>query len=502
MSWKRNAFSCLMWLSYLLMVGPAVIFTGRALCDSLGMAAWFGIAIPAACLLVTGIIVFLLHRLAAGLDAGFRNMGKSLAWMERILILVLFAAGLFLRVTQMRPDSFAPAGAAYLERAYISGDGQGFPRVFHTASQLYIQALRLCFRLLGNKAAAAVWLQVGLQVSAVALLYAAVRKMAGRFPAAMTAALFMLSPYMIQKSLEPSPEMLYMLLFSMALLFAAQGVERPRGWGFWLVGGIMAAALCYLDVEGFLLLPLMCGVIVIKRQEAGGGIFRGLCGCMAGGLLGAAGCLLGDALIGGKPVAELIRMWVGLYRWTGFYRWKDVLLFVTLSDSDALWPVLLVLWFMAWGIFSFWCGKKTERFTAWIFCLNAAILLRFMGIFTGNMDGSCFIFFFSAVLAGLGIRESMAFHAEDMEEETVEENGGTDIKGGMPDSDITEEAEAAGGENTETAGQPENPRVKFLENPLPLPKKHEKRVMDYQLDPGTELGGYDVFVADDDDFDH
>lgn len=69
-----------------------------------------------------------------------------------------------------------------------------------------------------------------------------------------------------------------------------------------------------------------------------------------------------------------------------------------------------------------------------------------------------------------------------------------------------ESAEAGGMSEEREAGTEEQPekerKIEFLENPLPLPKKHEKRVMDYKLDSDKDLGGYDIYVADDDDFDH
>lgn len=61
----------------------------------------------------------------------------------------------------------------------------------------------------------------------------------------------------------------------------------------------------------------------------------------------------------------------------------------------------------------------------------------------------------------------------------------------------------------ETAGTPAaeaGPKGKpmptrFIENPLPLPKKHEKREVDYKIKGGKTEDDYDYFVADDDDFD-
>ena len=47
---------------------------------------------------------------------------------------------------------------------------------------------------------------------------------------------------------------------------------------------------------------------------------------------------------------------------------------------------------------------------------------------------------------------------------------------------------------------PEADKIQFIENPLPLPKKHVPKVLDYKL--GDDVGDYDYPVADDDDFDH
>lgn len=65
--------------------------------------------------------------------------------------------------------------------------------------------------------------------------------------------------------------------------------------------------------------------------------------------------------------------------------------------------------------------------------------------------------------------------------------------------------------NKETVGTPaaeqqaelkEKPApTRFIENPLPLPKKHEKREVDYKIKGGRTEDDYDYFVADDDDFD-
>ena len=42
---------------------------------------------------------------------------------------------------------------------------------------------------------------------------------------------------------------------------------------------------------------------------------------------------------------------------------------------------------------------------------------------------------------------------------------------------------------------------KFFETPLPMPKKHVKKTLDYTFEPSTELMKYDIEISPDDDFD-
>ena len=644
MSWKKNVFSCLMWLVYLVIVVTAMIFTGRVICDSFGVADYFKLVVPAVYLLFTGILVFALHRMADSPGGGSFSRAGGLAWAEGIVVTSLFAAGLFARVMALRSGAFGvPDESVYLELAYLSADGPEIPQFSHGAVYLYLWALRLCFMLLGNKAVAALWLQVGLQALGVLLLYLAVRKLAGRLSAVIMAAFFLLSPYMAQKSLVLSPEMLYLLVFAFVLFFISRGVKSALGWGFWMAAGAMAAVLSYLDVAGFLLLPLMLGVIIMCRQDARRKIAGGLWGCIAGFLLGAAGCIYGDVICSGKTVSGILSAWAELYQW------KELRLSVTLAGFDMVWMIVLILGLMAWGIFSFWCDRERERFTVWIFCLCGAALMQCLGMFTEEMNGFIYLFFFSVVLAGLGIRESMAVceegHLEeeeetgpydlevvdldqtdlDSEENTITEGYQSQLEGDIEsageESDLEEPegkdpgsqslfapdgaenvgdgsgqeepegndpgsqslfapdgAENAGeesdleepegnlpgvgnqlapanhvqtlkgmrqkgkageetgivGENkkrelsktaeteeTNPAAMPgketvgpkgfvesgekkqEKRKIEFLENPLPLPKKHVKRVMNYKLDEKEkEFGGYDIDVPEDDDFDY
>ena len=47
----------------------------------------------------------------------------------------------------------------------------------------------------------------------------------------------------------------------------------------------------------------------------------------------------------------------------------------------------------------------------------------------------------------------------------------------------------------------EGEKIRLIDNPLPLPKKHVKKTMDYGIDVAEEQMKYDRDVRDDDDFD-
>lgn len=54
---------------------------------------------------------------------------------------------------------------------------------------------------------------------------------------------------------------------------------------------------------------------------------------------------------------------------------------------------------------------------------------------------------------------------------------------------------------TEVENMETKKEIKLIENPLPLPKKHVKKTMDYRFEPEPEFMKYDIEVKENDDFD-
>lgn len=65
----------------------------------------------------------------------------------------------------------------------------------------------------------------------------------------------------------------------------------------------------------------------------------------------------------------------------------------------------------------------------------------------------------------------------------------------------SEKAETVEQEETKSVESEKVEPVKLIENPMPLPKRHEKREMDYQYQVAEDKMNFDVEVSDGDDFD-
>ena len=114
-----------------------------------------------------------------------------------------------------------------------------------------------------------------------------------------------------------------------------------------------------------------------------------------------------------------------------------------------------------------------------------------------DMPGFTLLYLLLAVAAGAGVQAILPYEMESLQEvkmmqpETVEAVFASD-KAKKRRLNIQDLEYDDLPEETST--------VQFIENPLPVPKKHVPKVLDYKL--GDDVGDYDYPVADDDDFDH
>lgn len=418
---------------------------------------------------------------------------------EGIVVVLLLAAGVLLRRNMLLRTLFTYAGpwdGTYFELAKV--DGEGIPVLSYGAQYVYVAMLRALFLVVGNHAFAGFALQLVLQTVAALIWYLAVRRLSGRMTGIVVLATLMLMPSSVKEVLLYSPRMLYFLLLGVGLLLAGRLLKQQKGtregWCFWLfvvAFGACAALLTYLDPVGLLLLIPVCFLAVTEGHHK---LLRQWLVLLGVFLLTLAGCFLLDALLSGAEPLRVAGTWLHACEPKAPV-WAE-LVFLRDNTGMELFMQAGLAFLILLGLPAFFCRRRKEGQTLWILLamgLSAVCLLRTDYV---KERYAFLLLVLFAVLAGSALEALFAVEAEAETAKTAETEA--DVK----EETVQPEAVAAMGtarEKTET-GQ-DDKQIRFIENPLPLPKKHVKKTMGYQREVPPEEMHYDIAVPDTDDFD-
>lgn len=513
MNLKKNVFSHLMWFVYSAAVCVGVLWILVVFGSRVGYTKIEGFAFGAVWLLVCGWIVFI-RKQHTEEDAEHEPRRHPVPKIvkEILLAVLLLAVGLFVRVQGLTSNV---EGTSYYELAKVA-EGQTIPSVVHGAVYIYLEVLHLVYLLFGNKLVAGVWLQIVLLAITGGFLYAAVRKMAGALPALASLAFLMVGPYMMGESLILSPQIFFLAIYAIALFLSALCIAGKKRSVTCLLTGLLVGAVCYFDVMGVtLLFFLLCGILMQKSDEQ-----EPISGRLLGGLLALIGGIVGfllligmDSVTSGKTFLNVLSAWGQLYQ-PSVFTFPDFLNF-----SGITVEMVVLLLFLPLGVMSYWFNRETEKSSPWILATIVLLILTCFGMTTEEMNGAMQFYMFFAVMAGISvsgvIELSQRKEADSLNINRNKKKQHADEKNNVEDKNKEEEVQA---EETAAAEQEEltpaeialdkileegkQPKVAFLENPLPLPKTHVKKVLDYDIvDIHPTLNCYDVRVPINDDFD-
>lgn len=485
MRWKKNAFSYLSWVIYAVAVEVGMVCLADAICDAKGVKIYFGTIACVLYMVLAGIGVFFVHR---ALERRERPLATKNV-VEAALTVMLLAAGLVLRIQAI---STATESAAYYELASVTS-GQEIPQIVHGAVYFYVQLLHGIFYFLGNKFIVAIWTQILLQFVAVLLLYFAVRRMAGSIAAVVMLAFCMLPSYMVRGAVDLSPEMLYLVLWCGILFWIS--LENNRDWKLWefVPIGVIIAVAGYLDIAGFFLLGFAVAVIFACSSETATRkrLLAALV-CLAGAGMGLVGSVAVDALASGKQFGNVMQAWLKLYQPLSF----ELPLSMEASESGVV-GYLVLLCVLSLGIYAFWRNRKTDALKAWILVAVIMALAACFRILTVEMPVNRYLYLLLSILAGIALEECVVPCRVN---EAAKREFAEIINLDEPSAELlTEENEPEKAETVETT---ESGKPRFIENPLPLPKKHQKRTLSYRVEVGEGKDDFDISVDEDDDFDY
>ncbi len=474
MNLRKNAFSYFAWLILLFFTGATCAFFGLILSQYIKVDMIF---IAAGLVTIFFVVVFLLYLLIGALAEkktikkdylSALNLKKT---FEGIFVIALLCVGFVLRVTLI---SHAGEEAAYFEVAKVTGQNGLMLRSVQGSVYIYCLLLHGLFHVVGNQWIAGIWLQIVLQLIGAFLAYSGVKKVLSKIPALLVLGFILFAPISIQAGLTYSPQILYFCIFALVYNGLAAYAKRSTReesnrlpmWLLAILFGVLIGITSYLDISGFILLFIPAVLPMVIREGENKIWIKRLILIVIVTILTIFVALWIDSLLSNTDIASILEAWGVLY---GSYQLK---LDLMVSRLSADFIVLIVL--ACCGCFSFWRKVRSERFTPYILMAITMGVLVFSGATTENMDGSYLLHVLLAVLASVSVTEMFA-KADVIISEDEEEISKVEIK--------------------------EEKKVEYIENPLPLPKKHVRKTMDYAFIPEADQMKYDIAVSDTDDFD-
>ena len=499
MTYRKTWFSYVLWVAYVGLCVMLLSYTGYHI-----YAGY--VALPLArlgALIIFPVLVCVYLALRLSSQAIRRRRTISLharTMMEAAVVSISFVFGLLSRLrvllyTTIDAASIESVTSDYYGRALIRA-GEQIEPMAHGLSQLYLFYLSTVFSFLGNGVTSAMLFQIILQILAMSFAFRAAKKAAGRLPACVVLLSLAFSDVFVGKIAVIDPECLYLVLYLLGLLVILGFIKNYlSGKSFFggLPGAVFAGALIgmltYLELWSVTLLFFLVGLFTGKRKREDKvserilNTFMTVVSC-AGSFFVVIGV---DAVISNINFEQSIRIWAypySLIRWNGF-------LFDVIKGDSLFWALLVLP--AAFLVFEFLRGGREQNYTLWLFAcvLFTPVLMMDLNWIS---YGSILLFIWS-MMAGLGLKNCvLSGQAEVMRAKIQEINASAGAEAIQEIKAATEMAE-----KSVAAEQPEK-KPRYIENPLPVPKKHVKREMDYDHEVPETAMHFDIEIAEGDDF--
>lgn len=335
----------------------------------------------------------------------------------------------------------------------------------------YTQNLSDIFERTGNRIDVVAVYHIILQAVSVLFLFLGCHYLFGGAAAFLEILLFSASPYMISVIFKVSPESYYLFGWSLVFLLICILFKRTkeRGWYrsnfdelFLMITGFLLGVVCIWHYTGFLLVGLLIYTTVrnasgLQEKRDAWKEAYAIANLLEQGefdedenveimpvvlqaLIIAAGMFVGEYCTLMKYTGVTGNFIKGQTIW-----WLKQLFYV----EDGRWQDM-AWWFPLWLLLSIVLGAVLQAFTRFVYNRIKDREIRKMEMQESKNKTE--------------VKEEIKAPAKEKEEEKKEEK-----------------------------------KVNYIENPLPLPKKHVSRTLDFKTDKNND--GFDVEVHADDDFD-
>lgn len=493
MTYRKTWFSYVLWVLYAGLCVMMLTFASRWFMLYTGTSSFVPVFVVSI-FLIFPVLMGIYIPLRVGsckIRTKYNIQAHTLAMFEAFVVASCFVFGTLYRlraalVSTLDNSFLGSLETEYFEMAVVRA-GEKITPMTHGIGYLYVACLSVVMSFLGNKILSAMFLQAVLQIISLVLGYLVIRKSAGRLPACVALIYLAFSSAYVSRIGVIDPECFYFLFYLLGMYLIVSIVKNycrndyVKSFAVWvfMLLGIVLGLLIYLDIRSVTLLFFLTGIFTGKKEEDEElppihvgqnilvfGVAEIFC------VLTFFAAFLVDALCyGTEYMAELSA-------WGNFYlskSWGGILACMEQFMKDFPVNILLIM-AASFLVFEFKRSGKEQNYTLWILLCVCTAPTPMTGY--GVLPYGTISLFIWCVLAGLGLQNCIMGGSAQVVQAKIEEiNAAAQVQ--------IEETE----------------KPRFIENPLPLPKKHVRREMDYEYPVAQEDMKFDIEVDEADDFD-
>lgn len=496
MSYRKSGFSYILWALYGLTVCIVFTMQARTACLLLGLeeAHWYLLTAAGSILVLFFLLYLPLQLLAGRIAENGRGTGKIKMWEIPVLILVV-ALSLALRLWL----SENAVGAAWQLGERIP---EGFPALRFPFSELTFSSLYAWLNLFlagaaGTDTGIPQLIRILLETAGIFLLYPAIRTLSGKTAAVTVTGALAFLPVFLGASYPENGNGLLLPVSAVLLLLTALYLKKLSGRGSSasvcvsaILCGILSGAAVFLDpiFFGFLLLPLWASFFIDGPERPG----RRIAGFFTLLFFAAAGFAALALMQAGLLEQGIWSMLLNRFSLPGHFSvhglWKAV------SGGWLFWmfPILCFCFFYIFGFFD----QRGNLGSVWLPSFLFVSFYCFLIQGGQEEDGAMITLLFWLVFAGMGI------HSACCKEMLPRRRRKKKKRRTLPAAALA--SSEAGPSSPSPESLPEEPLPgEPIANPLPGPRKHVHKQMDYAFEPEEREMHFDIEqVEEGDDFDY
>ena len=471
---KKTWFAYVIWLMVSCLLAVCFYESAKGVFQAFGVNEELYLALCAGGICIGIVLLFIvLHKLFINLnwEQSYEKNKKRNRVIETIILFLVFAVFMGMRIYQYgQMNKDAIVNSVWFQMAKVDGSSFLQTEQIWSLQGMYSLLLSTAFSFLGNRAEVVVYFQIALQAVVFFVSFAAIKRIAGYLAGIVTVLLYSLIPAFFSSVYEASPYNFILVLYSLSLLlfsFYANGIKKGK----------------HTEVKT-VLFSVFCALI-----SAGHFVF---CGFFAMTFLFLLEC---EELKGKKKAINVllymfsygIVMTLFVFRGVlkGTYR-------VQLYDNFGVptgFEFLILISIALLYLLSFWFTENEPgHLIGLLFVLTAALCIfqiidaSYLLKSTVDLRGIGFepevignlVQWIICFIAGIGTAQTIQAKKKRKDETEI-----------ILNEDWKAQA-------TETKEQ----KIELIENPLPLPKKHEKKQMDYAFEPDEAEMHYDIELTE------